>query len=234
MLLKDVNIKDELLKEKFLTDEIDIILNNEVKKDKNVLDRLKKTEHSNATSTLPNLNSNLIFSINQIEKICVTYHLRFLDSQYFKSEFPYEAIMAIKKFEKENSFTITNFKIIAPSSVFDLKDVNQDPLLFAQLPNNKYYLLHQWGNDLKWYRKYLYYPIRNVYTYFHSIIALSLLVALIIPSSWLQVQQNNEIYMRVWLTLHCTIGFFFFIFFIGATVQASFSSMSWKSKFYNE
>jgi hypothetical protein len=238
MLLKNVNVKDELLKEKLATkniaSQVEAILNDALQRDIEVVQRLKGGANNTSDSQVLNFNNDNIFTLSHIEKICIKYHLRFLDTKHFKSEFPAEAISAIHQFEREQKTTIANFKIIAPAKMFELEDANQDPLLFAQLSNNTFYLLHQWGNDLSGFRKYIYYPIRTIYTYFYSIIALAAIVACAIPFSWLQVEGNNEIYMRVWLTLHCTIGLFFFLFFIGATAQASFSSMSWNSRYFNE
>ena len=241
MIFDNVNITNELKKKRTefppLIEEIEMLLFQSAENDAQVLNRLTEKETNSRTSEeikIDVADIENIYSLKEIENICITYRLRFLDSKYFRQEFPYEAITRINEFEKRYNTKIKAFKIIAPIKAFDLIDVNQDPLLFAQLGNNTFYLLHQWGKDLSWYRKYIYFPIRSIYTYFYSIIAAAAIFAFSIPFSWLQVQRDNELYIRLWFTMHCTIGFFFFILFLGASSQSSFSSMSWKSKYFNE
>ncbi|WP_328516456.1 hypothetical protein [Aquimarina aquimarini] len=47
------------------------------------------------------LETNKIYHLDQIKKICVNYRLRFLDSKYFKGKLPPSAISAIKNLEKK-------------------------------------------------------------------------------------------------------------------------------------
>ena len=179
-------------------------------------------------------NNKDVFTLKQIENICITYRLRFLDTKYFKHEYPYEAVSKIKEFEKRHNTRIKHFKIIAPDKAFDLQDCNQDPLLFAQLDKDRFYLLHKWGSDLSWYRKFLYFPARTIYTYFYFMLAVAAIFAFTVPFEWFQVKPDNILYMRTWFTIHCFIGIFFMGIFLGATMQTSFTSMNWKSKFMNE
>src|SRR5690606_5897121 len=46
------------------------------------------------------LQQDRIYNLNDIKRVCIKYRLRFLDTSYFKGEFPYEAISEIKKLEK--------------------------------------------------------------------------------------------------------------------------------------
>lgn len=239
MIFEKINIANELKasrsKSESLMDEAKKVLNNSAKRDMEILSRINRNEGGDKKNLeLSAADSLNVFLFSDIKNVCIDYRLRFLDSNYFKQTIPYEAVIKIKQFEDCYNYKITRFKVIAPASVFDLQDANQDPLLFAQLSDEKYYLIHKWGNDLAWYRKFLYLPIRSIYSYFYSIIIAAALFAFSIPFSWLQVQLDNEIYMRVWFTLHCTIGFFFFILFIGAVSQATFNNMSWNSRYNNE
>jgi hypothetical protein len=236
MLFDKVNIYNELLKERerTLLEEAAQSLEIAAGKDKEILERL----HGNEEGSFPGMETDKepekIFSMRQIERICITYRLRFLDSKYFKQEFPYEAISRINEFEKKYNTKVKRFKIIAPDKAFNLEDCNKDPLLFAQLDNDRFYLIHKWGNDLSWHRKYLYFPARSVYTYFYFMLAVAALFAFTVPFSWFNVAEDNIMYMRIWFTVHCFIGIFFMGIFLGATMQTSFSSMNWKSKYMNE
>lgn len=237
MIFDKVNIKTELLKlkqESSILKDINSQLEASAKNDEAILDALKNSENNPYENIHLSEEEKDIFSFKQIEKICINYRLRFLDTKYFKHEFPYEAITKIKDFEKKYNTNIKSFKIVAPDKAFDLQECNQDPLLFVPIGNDKFYLLHQWGNDLAWYRKFLYFPIRNVYTYFYFILAVAGIFAFTVPFEWFQVKPDNILYMRMWFTIHCFIGLFFIIIFLGSIMQTSFSSMNWKSKFMNE
>ncbi len=108
------------------------------------------------------LPSDRIYSESDIKSLCTNYRLRFLPTKYFKSSFPPEAMRAIKETEKIADIEIKNFMIIAPSGLFKLEDANKDPLLFVPLSNNRYYLIHKWGNDMAWHRKLRAWPFKSL------------------------------------------------------------------------
>jgi len=239
MNFKQVNIKDELFEQKqkshTVLDQVSSILSASVKLDEDVLYRLQHQAIDPVMDVeiIDETDKENLFTINQIKSICLKYNLRFLDSSYFKSEFPYEAISKIKAFENKYEVKIKNFKVVAPAEVFKLEDCNKDPLLFAQLADNRYYLIHQWGNDLAWYRALVSYPIKSIYSYFIFLWLPAAIIAFGLPFSWLNVAPENEISLRLWLTVHCFIALFFFIIFLGSTAHKNFSENSWDSKYYN-
>jgi hypothetical protein len=239
MNFKQVNIKDELFEQKqksyTVLDQVSSILSASVKLDEDVLYRLQHQAIDPVMDVeiIDETDKENLFTINQIKSICLKYNLRFLDSSYFKSEFPYEAISKIKAFENKYEVKIKNFKVVAPAEVFKLEDCNKDPLLFAQLADNRYYLIHQWGNDLAWYRALVSYPIKSIYSYFIFLWLPAAIIAFCLPFSWLNVAPENEFTLRIWLTVHCFIALFFFIIFLGSTAHKNFSENSWDSKYYN-
>jgi hypothetical protein len=239
MNFKQVNIKTELIDEKRkssgLLDQVSSILSTSVKKDEDVLYRLQHAPIKQLLDIEDIVGSDKenIFTLNQIKAICLKYNLRFLDSSYFKSEFPYEAISKIKAFESNYNVKINNFKVIAPAELFKLQDCNKDPLLFAQLADNRYYLIHQWGSDLAWYRALVSYPIKSVYSYFIFMWLPAAMIAFGLPFAWLNISPESELNMRLWLTVHCFIALFFFVIFLGSTSHKNFSENSWDSKYYN-
>jgi hypothetical protein len=239
MKLKQINIQDELLaykqKQNTILDQVSSILSASVKVDEDVLYRL---QHASVdpimdVSKLDETDLLNLYNHHQIKAICVKYNLRFLDSVYFKSDFPYQALQSIKDFETKYHVKIKSFKIVAPAEVFQLEDCNKDPLLFAQLADNRYYLLHQWGNDLAWYRALISYPIKSIYSYFIFMWLPALMIAFGIPFGWLNVAPEGALNMRLWLTVHCFIALFFFMIFLGSTAHKNFSENSWDSKYYN-
>jgi hypothetical protein len=239
MNFKQVNIKAALFEQKHksntILDQVATILSTSVKLDEDVLYRLQHqpVDQILDLNILDESDQLNLFTIKQIKNICLKYNLRFLDSSYFKAEFPYEAISKIKAFEAKYDVKIKNFKVVAPAEVFKLEDCNKDPLLLAQLADNRYYLIHQWGNDLAWYRALVSYPLKSVYSYFIFLWLPAALIAFGLPFSWLNVAPENEFSLRLWLTVHSFIALFFFIIFLGSTAHKNFSENSWDSKYYN-
>ena len=175
-----------------------------------------------------------VFTLAQIKKVCTRYRLRFLDTIHFKSDYPYNAIAEINAFEKKYNTKISSFRIIAPSKAFDLENINQDPLLFAQLSDNRFYLLHQWGKDLAWYRKILTWPLQSFKTLIISLLLMCTVFAFSIPSSVMHIFNfESEMYLRIWLTLHTFIGMLGLTLWAGLAFDKTFSGMSWNSKYYN-
>ena len=49
------------------------------------------------------VETDKIFHIDQIKKICIDYRLRFLDTKYFKGDFPANAISKIRQLEEDHT-----------------------------------------------------------------------------------------------------------------------------------
>ena len=84
------------------------------------------------------LDTDRIFHIRHIRKICINYRLRFLDSAQFRQGIPAEAVTRIRQLEQIHGIKLWGFKIAAPAKAFSLENYN-DPLLFA--PHGKRLLL---------------------------------------------------------------------------------------------
>lgn len=172
MLFKTKTLVDELVLErkKFAT-KTDILEEVKAILEQNELERssIRLTLKEKSSTNYNNFEFDLvetenIFHINQIQKIAIDFRLRFLDSNLFANEIPEEAISKISKLEKLHNTKLEGFKIMAPSKTFKL-DNYDDPLLFAPIGNNYYYLIHQWGKDLVWYRKLLVLPFRTMFNF---------------------------------------------------------------------
>lgn len=237
MIFNRLNIKSELVKERSrqqrLMNDVTGILNESLERDKDVLNRLKNSGSS--SSILVNEeDENRIYTLDQIRKICIRYRLRFLSTSLFKATFPYEAISRINELEKKLNRKIDDFRIIATSKAFDLENINQDPLLFAQLADGRYYLIHHWGKDLKWYRRILTWPLQNFTTYFISLWILAAILSFGIPGSVMHLlSRDSELFLRLWLTVHSFIAFMGITFWLAMSYEKTFSSLNWESKYYN-
>ena len=147
-MFSKTNIEKQLLKyrskrieEQFIMEEVQRIFSENEKQRAEIVSTL--TENSIAIDNdfnFEKLNREHIFHIEDIKNLCITYRLRFLDSHFFKGNFPEEAISEIRKLEKEHQISLKNFKIIAPAKLLKLENAD-DPLLFAPMGNNYYYLI---------------------------------------------------------------------------------------------
>jgi hypothetical protein len=239
MIFGKVKIDEELRKQShnpdFFLDAVNRILTVLQFRDDNVLERLKARDVKEVSRViaLDIRDEQNSYSLEDIEKVCVKYRLRFLDSGYFKPGFPPEAIQKISSFENKYQVKIPGFKIIAPSGVFDLQDINQDPLLFAPLGNDRFYLVHKWGCDLAWYRGLMSWPLKNFKNFFLTLVIAAAVIALSFPTSWLGVVPEKVVSIRLWLWAHFFIALFGFMLFIGSVFKLSFSSGNWDKKFFN-
>ena len=182
---------------------------------------------------LDKLDKYKIFSTDDIKAVCITFRLRFLDTKYLHmEELPYDAIVAIKELEKLAGAEIKHTKIAAPSKFFKLEDSNKDPMLFAQIDDNNYYLIHKWGNDLAWYKKILAYPLRSVTTLFITMIGVGIPMALFVPYIFWHTQEDITYYQRFFLAAAVVYAFFMLVFG-GFTFYKRFSKVSWNSPYFN-
>ena len=67
------------------------------------------------------IESNRLFYLDDIKKICIDYRLRFLDFDYFKGKVPQEAYDKLKNFKINNPNLDIKIMMMAPSKLFELK-----------------------------------------------------------------------------------------------------------------
>lgn len=236
MLFEKINLQTELIRERTrqnnLLDDVHELLEDSARRDQDVIDRLNGQQ--GGPLELSPEDRNRIFTLSEIRSICIRFRLRFLDSKHFKSEYPYEAVAEIHAFEKKYGIRTERFKIIAPDHLFDLENINKDPLLFAELSDGRYYLIHKWGNDLSWHRKLIGWPLQSFRNYFIALMSVCFLCSFLLPTSLLHVfNAQSEFYLRVWFSLHLFIGFMGMSLWFGLTYDKTFSNLNWDSKYYN-
>lgn len=176
------------------------------------------------------LETDRIYHIDQIREICIDYRLRFLNSKYFKGKIPPDAVSKIKRLEKEHNIEVKGFRIIAPSKLFKLED-KDDPLLFAPIGNNYFYLIHKWGNDLHPLRKWLMWPFKGVVNLTLVTLVISYLVTTLVPEGLFTKSSSTA---EFWI-----IFFFMFkgiasvVIFYGFALGKNFNPAIWNSKYFN-
>jgi hypothetical protein len=206
------------------------IFEQETRREEAILDEIHDGNDGINKFNLELLESNRIFHLSDIEKLCIEYRLRFLDSKFFKGEIPYETLVRIKAIESAQQMTLKGFKIVAPSKLFKLENAD-DPLMFAPMGNDYFYLIHKWGNDLHPLRKLLMWPFKHLENFIGVLLAISFLIALLIPDGLFSPKQTTTQFFMI----------FFFVFkwmaglsiFYGFKKGKNFSTAIWRSKYYN-
>lgn len=205
------------------------------RKDQEILDQIFSggSEVANQLD-IKKLEADRIFTTAQIKDLCSHYRLRFLDAKYFKGEIPYEAIAKIKALQKDQSAELKGYKLIAPAPMFQLENKDKDPLLMLPLGNDRFYLVHKWGNDLHPLRKLMVYPFRSFKTLLFTVAGLAALIAWAFPDSVVMGPYDQH-------SFNIRVIFFFYLFlsFSGLTALYGFSRMKnfnselWNSKYFD-
>tara|TARA_R100001369_G_scaffold89659_4_gene127542 strand:- start:1881 stop:2600 length:720 start_codon:yes stop_codon:yes gene_type:complete len=236
MLLRRTNIREKLILAKQKDKSADKILNDvyrllakEDDAQKRIEDNLKTMDVVISNDfNFDLLETAEIYHVRHIKKIAVDYRLRFLDSHYFKGEIPQDAISKIKKLEKEHELEIKGFKILAPSKLFKLKD-RDDPILFAPIGNDYYYLIHKWGRDLHPLRKILMWPFKSLVNLVALVVGISYVITLLVPNGLFSKESSS---FQFWV-----IFFFMFkclasiVIFYGFALGKNFNPAIWNCKY---
>lgn len=173
------------------------------------------------------LETDKIFHLEQIKTICIDYRLRFLESNLFQNPLPEEAITKINELQKLHKTELSGFKIVAPSSAFNLKNYD-DPLLFAPIGNGYYYLIHKWGNDVSFLRKWKFKPIKNIENFLLFSVLLSCMVALITPETNLSRQIPMASVIVFLFAFKSIVGVALYYFFM---MGKNFNTEIWNREF---
>ncbi len=178
-----------------------------------------------------NLNPDRVYHLREIEKVAKDYRLRFLSSKYFKDEIPREALVKWRETKSSLGMENPDFYILAPGDKFRRINKDSDPLLFANLGNGFYYLIHAWGNDLSPWRKILNWPYRSFTNLLLSIASLVLILSLILPGHWISTQAELVPLTRAYLFFYLFIAVGGLTLFYSFALNKNFSENTWNSKY---
>ena len=176
------------------------------------------------------LETNRIFHLDTIKKICIEYRLRFLDMAFFKGDIPVEATEKVQALEQEHNTELRHLKIVAPSKLFKLKN-SDDPLLFVPMGNQYYYLIHKWGNDLHPLRRLMMWPFKNIITSIVSILLLSLMLTSFMPLTLFSAEPNWSDFLLIFLFMFKSIAAI--VIYYSFASGKNFSRAIWDSTYYN-
>ncbi len=238
-MFSQTNIKFQLEKyraariaEEVIMSEVkEIFSQNEKERDK-ILNTLKNETSDNSGNdfNFDLLDGRKIYHLEDIKKLCIDYRLRFLDSHYFKGEIPEEAVSRIRDLENNHQTNLDNFKIVAPAKLLKLENAD-DPLLFAPIGNNYFYLIHKWGRDLHPLRKIMMWPYKNLENLLITVVIISLIITLLAPMSWFSQNAGIAEYIFLFLVVFNSVGGM--VIFYGFSLGKNFNEAIWKSKYYN-
>ena len=237
MLFPRVNIEHKLQKYRNrsacapdMLQQVAKILEDDEQKENRIAEALNKGTSGINHMDFSQLDTDRIYHISHIKKICTDYRLRFLDTRYFKGEFPREALTEIKELEKQHRTELCGFRMIAPAGLFRLENAD-DPILFAPLGNDYFYLVHKWGNDLHPFRKWFMLPFKNLLNLFLLISVISLAITAVIPLKLFTPHPTaSHFWMLYFFVLKSVCGItLFYAFALGK----NFNGMVWNSKYYN-
>jgi hypothetical protein len=238
MLFDKTNIETQLAKRKLkalksneMLEQVYHILNNHQQNKKRIAENIFQSKKALSNDfTFDLLETDRLYHIDQIKSVCIDYRLRFLDSKYFKGVIPQEALSKIEAMEKEHQIEIKGFKIVAPSKLFKLED-KDDPLLFAPIGNDYFYLIHKWGNDLSPFRKMAMWPFKNVSNLLLVIFVISFLATLLVPNGLFSKNSSGiEFLVILFFMLKSIIAV---VIFYGYAMGKNFNPAIWNSKYFN-
>lgn len=230
--------EDELIRllrgQDALVQEVHSILEEEEKKDA-VLRAVIRSSFNPSVNHLDGVAPERVFTLDAIRNVCIKYRLRFLPSGRFKGPVPAGALFAVKRVEARHGAPLTGFMVLAPSGQFKLCDCNADPMLFVPLGNDRYYLVHRWGNDMHALRAVMGWPVRGIAQLAATVLLLATSMAAIIPSAWLSAEMPTE-----WWSINRLALFTCLSLFLSAAASfgwlaffGQFSKEAWNSSTFN-
>ena len=214
------NIEEELKRSKSITHELDLVLD--------VFDSDTIADDNLNQFDADHLEQDRIFHIDNIKKTCIDFRLRFLDSRYFKNKIPQAAFDEINRLNALHDTRLGNFKIMAPSKLFNLEDTD-DPLLFAPIGNGYYYLIHKWGKDLHPFRKLMMWPFKSIANLFVLILLMSWVATQLTPIGLFSKTNDWGVYWMIYFFMFKGIASI--VIFYGFALGKNFNPAIWNSKY---
>lgn len=239
-MLKDFNIAEDLIRFKTLNlkpedeilNEVHKILSESIFNEKNILSNLKSYHKSFEQLNEEGLDKASIFKLEELKEYAVKNRLKFLDSQNYQFDVPYEAILKIKHLNQTQGKNLDGFKIMGDSDGFTKKRPNANFALFVPTKYGNYYLIHSWGSKFKWYKRLSAFPLRNFETLAITLMLFVLIVTLSLPTYLITLDRTAT----YWCGYRVATYFHLLIFFSGVTAyilvgfNKRFNGQVWQSK----
>ncbi len=236
-MFRGYGIKEELQKHKakamepddFIIEEVHKILEANLFKEKTILNNLKSYNKSFAQLNENALDRSLLFKHEELKAICINLRLKFLDSQAYRFDVPYEAILKIKQLNEDQKKDLDGFKIMGVAETFRKKSYNTNFALFAPTIMGNYYLIHQWGAKLKWYKKLMAFPLRNFEVLMATVITFVFILTMCLPTFLITLDRKATYWCgyRIGIFFHLLIFCSGFTAYILVGFNKRFSGTVW-------
>ena len=236
-MFQGYDIKEELQKRKvkktnpgdFIIDEVHKILAKSLFREQTILNNLKTYNKSFELLNEDELNSSQVYKPEELKALCVSLRLKFLDSQAYRFDVPYEAVLKIKHLNEVQKKDLDGFKIMGVAEAFRKQVPNTNFALFAPTVMGNYYLVHHWGTKLKWYKKLMAFPLRNFEMLMITIISFVLIVTLCLPTYLITLDRTATYWCgyRIGIFFHLLIFFSGFTAYILVGFNKRFSGTVW-------
>lgn len=223
--------KNRTSKEELLIAEANRVLIQNKLKDKNILSNLKFYNTSFELLDDEEIAAEKIYTQSEIKSVCKKLHLRFLPSQAFEGEVPYEAILKIGELNTTYRKDLKHFRILSTKKFFSEHEGKDQAMLFAQTLYGNYYHVHTWGQKLSSWRKVKYFVLRNFESLIAALLIFSLIEALIIPDRYLSTDTRATYFSMyrgaaIFHLLILNAGLTIFLLF---AFHVSFAENNWDS-----
>jgi len=218
--------------EEKLINEVHKILNNDLLNENKILNHLSHYMRSfEKLNEEEILDQELLFTVNEIKSFCIKYRLKFLSSEKFCDEIPYEAILKIKHLNANYRKDLKDFKIISYAEHFIGKKQTNSGFLFAPTNHGNYCLVHAWGNNIPNTRKWRYLPMRNFETLFITVTVISAILAVSLPTRLIWLPKNADYWggYRIGAFMHILIFNLGITAYITFAFSRNFSSSNWNT-----
>lgn len=194
------------------------ILHDNLFEDKKILQNLKQYAETfefadETTEDLPN-----IFSLKEIKDTAIQYRLKFLESRDFKPDFPYEAILKIKDYNRTHKKDLKHFFVLSTNEHFR-NEKTEEAILFAETCFGNYLLLHKWGSPLNPWRRIKNFHLRDFDHLFVCVVIMTLLITLSLPTELITLDDTAT----YWSGYRVAAFFHLLIFNLGVTAYITFA-----------
>jgi hypothetical protein len=174
-----------------------------------------------------------IFSSREMKRFCVLFHMRFLPLKAagLRLELEKEIILSIYVFEEKYNVRIQDFFVMLTEEIDGMPGKNPGMVVFGKVATNSYIYFGCSGQKITTLRKIKFFPLQSIYCFALFNWLPAMVVAYLLPYSWLLTTSQAEWTLRLWLTCHTYIAFFGFFVFLGALGNVHFSENVWTSPF---
>ena len=218
--------------EEMVVQEANRILRSDLFADRKILDHL--TAYSSSFNRLDEeeVATDKVYTVDEIRRIAVKHRLKFLPSGLYKPEIPYEAILKIRELNSRYRKELSEFHVLSVSYAFREKCDSPQSALFVETNCRNFFLVHDWGNPVHWSRKLKYWPLRSFENLVVSLLVLTLIVTLCLPTALITLDAKAEYWSgyRAAAFFHLLIFFSGFTTYLAFAFSRNFSNVVWNRK----